>query len=215
MNQLRRDALPRTGYMVTLLLWAVYQERRFERINEAVLLTNMIDFLLGKADFQQALKGQFDPTSKEITLQSLARFLRDNDGVASVNDVTVYLVAFFRQKGIHLDSAADILNKLIECGILHRSGDDISFKYRCFKEDLLACMFRDDPSECNKALEGLKFLDYARELDLLSGLRRRNSDLITIIGNAVAQQVPDDISRQSLETLRHHCPSGVDVTLEP
>jgi len=198
MNQLRRDALPRTGYMVTLLLWAVYQERRFERINEAVLLTNMIDFLLGKADFQQALRREFDPTSKEITLQSLARFLRDRDGVASVNDITIYLIAFFRQKGLTY-SAADILNKLIECGILHRSGDDISFKYRCFEEYFLACMFRDDPSECNKALEGLRFLEYARELDLLSGLRRRNSDLITIIGNAVAQQVPDDISRQSLE----------------
>jgi predicted MPP superfamily phosphohydrolase len=198
MNQLRRDCLPRTGYIVTLLLWAVYQERRFERINEAVLLTNMIDFLLGKADFQQALRREFDSTSKEITLQSLARFLRDHNGVASVNDVTIYLIAFFQQKGLTY-SASDILNKLIECGILCRSGDDISFKYRCFEEYFLACMFRDDPNELDRALEGLRFLEYARELDLLSGLRRRNSDLITIIGNVVAEQAPDDVSRQSLE----------------
>jgi hypothetical protein len=198
MNQLQRDSLPRTGYIVTLLLWAVYQERRFERINEAVLLNNVIDFLLGKADFQHALRREFDPTSKEITLQSLARFLRDRGGVASVNEITAYLIDFFQQKGLTY-GAADILHKLIECGILYRSDDDISFKYRCFGEYFLACLFRDDAGEREKALEGVKFVEYARELDLLSGLRRRNSDILTVVGKAVAEQAPVEISRQSLE----------------
>jgi hypothetical protein len=198
MNQLQRDSLPRTGYIVTLLLWAVYQERRFERINEAVLLNNVIDFLLGKADFQHALRREFDPTSKEITLQSLARFLRDRGGVASVNEITAYLIDFFQQKGLNY-GAADILHKLIECGILYRSDDDISFKYRCFGEYFLACLFRDAAAEREKALEGVKFVEYARELDLLSGLRRRNSDILTVVGKAVAEQAPVEISRQSLE----------------
>ena len=198
MNQLQRDSLPRTGYMVTLLLWAVYQERRFERINEAVLLTNVIDFLLGKADFQQALRREFDPISKEITLQSLARFLRDRGGVASVNEITAYLIDFFQQKGLTY-GAADVLHKLIECGILHRSDDDISFKYRCFGEYFLACLLRDNVAEREQALEGVKFVEYARELDLLSGLRRRNSDILTVVGKAVAEQAPVEISRQNLE----------------
>jgi hypothetical protein len=198
MNQLQRDSLPRTGYIVTLLLWAVYQERRFERINEAVLLTNMIDYLLGKADFQQALRREFDPTSKEITLQCLAQFLRGCGGVTSVNEVTKFLIAFFQQKGLTY-GAADILNKLIECGILYRSEDDISFKYRCFEEYFLACLFRDDPEERDKALEGYKFIEYARELDLLSGLRRRNSDIMTVVGKVVAEQAPDEITRQRLD----------------
>ncbi len=80
MSQIRGSDLPRTGYIVTLLLWALHKNRQMERINEAVLIMNMSDYLLGKADFRKALEGEFDATSKEITLQAFSEFLRESGG---------------------------------------------------------------------------------------------------------------------------------------
>ena len=52
MGHINTSDLPRTGYIVTLLLWAIRQGNKLEWVNEAVLIMNMVDYLLGKANFQ-------------------------------------------------------------------------------------------------------------------------------------------------------------------
>lgn len=198
MNQIRHDNLPRTGYIVTLLLWAADQEKRMERINEAVLLSGILDYLLGKADFEKALRREFDPTSKEITLQALASFLRDRGGIAPIDDVVEFLIGFFRQKGLSY-AAVDVLAKLEECGVLVRVGEEITFKYRCFEEYFYAGLLRDEPIRLESIVKGHHFVEYERELDLLSGLRRRNSDLLKGMSEALRVAAPATIAGISID----------------
>lgn len=192
MSQLTANSLPRTGYIVTLLLWAAYQEKRFERLNEAVLLSNVVDYLLGKADFTKALREEFDPIAKEITLQGIAGFLRPRGSFQSLADVTSYLASFFQQKGLQYD-ASEVLSGLVACGILNKTEAGVGFKYRCFEEYFYAGLLRNNPDILAQHIEGVGFVKYRRELDLLSGLRRENTDLIDHISDALKKKSPPEL----------------------
>lgn len=117
MNQLRVGNLPRTGFIVTLLLWSVYQKQRQHGINEAILLTGVVDVLLGKTDLSSMLYKDCDPKAHEITLQHVSLFLRQRDGIADVNDVTECLIVFFRERGLHYKAYDVLENSHIYCNI--------------------------------------------------------------------------------------------------
>ncbi len=194
MDQLKASDLPRTGYIVALLLWAAYQEKRFERINEAVLLMNMADHLLGKADFSSALLNSFDPTSKEITLQQLAGHLRDRGGYSTRDDCLIFLISFFKKKGLK-NNASDILDQLVSCGILTSSDGNVSFKYRCFQEYFFAGSMRANEGLVDEVFADNSFFRYSREIEILSGLKRENTSLINKIERAIIDRPPPELVR--------------------
>lgn len=131
MVHMREANLPRTGYIVSLLLWAISQNRHFHRVNEAVLLENIIEYILDKADFTKALRRTFDFRSQQILLQSVAERLKQVSGYIPVNDLLDFIISFLRDKGLDYN-ANELLNRLLDCGILVKSDDIVSFKYRCF-----------------------------------------------------------------------------------
>jgi hypothetical protein len=177
MGHINTSDLPRTGYIVTLLLWAIRQGNKLERINEAVLIMNMVDYLLGKANFQQALEKEFDSTSKEITLQSFAKFLRDQGGVTSANHAIEFLIQFFKSRGLDYDAGA-VLGTLCKCGILVKRDAQVSFKYRCFQEYFIARYFDSSDARLKDAIFNRSYLGFQREIEILSGLNRENKDVL-------------------------------------
>ncbi len=198
MDHIRDSDLPRTGYIVTLLLWALKQNNKLERINESVLIMNMVDYLIGKADFRGALEGEFDATSKEITLQSFAIFLREHGGIVSSNDATEFLIAFFREKTLNYD-AKSVLTKLCACGILTESANVISFKYRCFQEYFIAKHMYSNDKRLQEAYLNRAFLDNQRELQIFSGLSRENDALLDEVMFQLKNYSPEAIRSISLE----------------
>jgi len=72
MEQLQRTGLPRNGYVVALILWAIKNRSKGELLNEAVLLQNIVDFMLGRMDYTGALRSELDFTAKSAILQYLA-----------------------------------------------------------------------------------------------------------------------------------------------
>ncbi len=143
--------LPRTGYMVSLLMWAYQKQKKLERINEAYLLSAVIDSLLGKADFTKALRKEFDPTLAELTLQHLALHLGSPQMNNCLNDVVIFLATFFKRKSLNFN-AGEVLNKFLECGILTNQGNNIAFKYKCFQEFFVASAFVRNPQMLEDAL---------------------------------------------------------------
>lgn len=188
-NQLNRDGLPKTPYMVALVLWAIEQRKTGERLNEALLLRNVIEHLLGRADFTLSTRGSFNPTAKELTLQEIAWTLRNRAGFMDENELVAELGSFFRRKRLAF-SAADVLTKLLECGILNKTEGIISFKYKAFQEYFVALRFVSEGSALAAALSELEFLKFRRELELLSGLRQKNDDLIAAIVSVLQSRVP-------------------------
>lgn len=197
MAQIVRDGLPRTPYMVSLLLWGLHQTKEMVKINEAILLGNIIDHLIGKADFRLSRRGALHPVGKEITLQSLAKFLKEKGGSANENEVVTYLIEFFEKKKLSF-LGGDVLDKLVLCGILKRDGDLIAFKYPCFQDYFYAQLLRNDRGLLDFHMSGLNFLEVRREIELLAGMRQQNDDLIASIIDTIDARLPDKFSNQSV-----------------
>lgn len=188
-NQLVRDGLPRTPYMVSLLIWAIKQKKKMEKINEAILLQAMMDHLLGKADFRLAKRGALNPIGKEITLQNFASFAKAKGSVVQEDEAVQFLIDFFKRKRLPF-IGADVLEKLIDCGILSRKGDEIAFRYEAFQEYFLAKHFLNNKKELSVVLADLNFLNFRREIELLAGLQPENDELIDAISKVLNDRVP-------------------------
>lgn len=192
MSQIVRDGLPKTPYIVSLLLWSIQSKAQGVHINESMLLGNMVDHLLGKADFRLSVRGPLNPRGKEITLENLAQFLKDCGGVSTENDTVTFLITFF--SSIKLPYVgSDVLEKLIDCGILQRRGTSISFKYPCFQDFFFAKLMHSNRYLLHDNLSSTKFLDVRRELELLAGLRQENSDIIEAIQTVMRSHLPAKI----------------------
>ena len=198
MGHINNSDLPRTGYIVTLLLWAIRQGEKLERINESVLIMNMVDYLLGKANFQKALEKEFDATSKEITLQSFARFVRDHGGITSSNQAITFLIGFFKDRGLDYD-ASGVLDALCRCGILIKRNGDVSFKYRCFQEYFIARHLDSSEVRLKEALFNRSYLGFQREIELLAGLNRENKVVLEELSFQLATYQPSYIAEVDMK----------------
>ena len=207
-NQLNRDGLPKTPYMVALVLWALEQRKGGERLNEALLLRNVIEHLLGRADFTLSTRASFNPTAKELTLEEIAWKLRDCAGFIEENELLSHLGAYFRKKRLPF-SASDVLLKLIDCGILNKSEGIISFKYKTFEEYFVALRLQSEREALAAALTGLEFLKFRRELELLSGLRQKNDDIIEVITTVLRLRVPERFVNCNSDSINRLTDKGI------
>lgn len=211
-NQLVRDGLPRTPYMVSLLIWAIQQKKEMVKINEALLLQNMMDHLLGKADFRLSARKALNPVGKEITLQNFAHFIRGKSSVVDENEATEFLISFFKKKALPF-IGADVLDKLIQQGILQRRNGNVAFKYEAFEEYFYAKHLLNNVGELGLVLDGLNFLNFRRELELLAGLRPENSDLIHAIEKVLDSRVPERFQNCNAEAFDQISGSELDIRL--
>ena len=211
-NQLVRDGLPRTPYMVSLLIWAIQQKREMVKINEALLLQNMMDHLLGKADFRLSVRKALNPIGKEITLQNFAHFIRRKGSVVDENEATEFFILFFKKKALPF-IGADVLDKLIQRGILQRRNGKVAFKYEAFEEYFYAKHLLNNVAELGAVLEGLNFLNFRRELELLAGLRPENSDLIHAIEKVLDSRVPERFQNCDAQAFDQISGSELDISL--
>jgi predicted MPP superfamily phosphohydrolase len=212
MKQLKADGLPRSGYMVTLILWAMKQERELNRVNEAILLSNVADYLLEKADFRQSVTGNLDPRGKEITLEYLAEFFANSGGYATVDEVVTYIASLISMKRLPL-TAIDVFGELVRCGILDRNDDTASFKYRCFQEYFFALRLKGDPKLLARIMAPGSYQKYTREIEMLAGLRRQNSDLIDIITTDMGHRIPAELESITRENFNEVVGSSLGLAV--
>ena len=89
---------------------------------------------------------------------------------------------------------------LISTVILARLGDDIAFKYPCFKNYFVASHLKEDKDLLDQIFADGNATEYFDEIDLMSGLHRRNSELIVKIGNELDAIAPSELTEQSLDS---------------
>jgi predicted MPP superfamily phosphohydrolase len=187
MEQIQRTGLPRSGYIVSLILWAIKNKSSGELLNEAVLLQNIIDFMLGRMDYTGALRSELDFTTKSSILQHMALHFKETKDVQDKNDVLQFIINLLKRKGLKYDAGA-LLNSFVGCGVLYELGAEISFRYKRFQEFFVAGYLRDNPIELEKVKEE-KYFDFARELDLFTARWRHESSFLEI-GKKHLQSIP-------------------------
>ncbi|GCD57602.1 hypothetical protein NBRC3278_0165 [Acetobacter pasteurianus NBRC 3278] len=170
-NQFRENDLPRNGYIVSLLLWSWEKNGKKENINEALLIESLIDYLLNVADFTQAIRGTFDSKLKSLLLQEIASKMFSGGDYEDSVALQRFLKDFLDGKGLEFDSI-DVLDTLCRSGILKRSNDRVSFKYRCFQEYFNALYLMQNSSRILKATEHNNILSHSREIEFMTSLSR-------------------------------------------
>ena len=191
MDQIERTGLPRSGYIVSLMIWAMQNKSQGEILNEAVLLQNLIDYILGRMDFTTALRKDFDFQSKSTVLQALAYHLKTTGEVQEKNEIVRFVIEFLSGKGLNYD-AAEIVDGFINCGILNQVGNVVSFRYRRFQEFFIAGYLRDNSQALVDIKQGDNWLKYAKELDLYTARFRHESSMLDFAKNVIEGiTVPD------------------------
>ncbi|WP_197424107.1 hypothetical protein [Bradyrhizobium valentinum] len=178
MEQLQRIGLPRSGYVVSLILWALKNRSQGELLNEAVLLQNLIDHILGRMEYTGALRREFDFTMKSLVLQHLAFHFKTTNEVQSKNDVVEFVIGLLKRKGLRYD-AAEIVRAFIKCGVLYEVSETLSFRYRRFQDFFIAGYLRDNPADIEDVCKGERWLDFTKELDTYTARFRHEEQFLT------------------------------------
>lgn len=193
-RQIVRDGLPRTPYMVALLIWASMNRAKGEKLNEAILLSNVIDHLLGAHDFTTLLRRKFDPRDAKLILQELALELQRNGGSIGDNAVLEFLIKSFEERKLKYP-ADKILDSLVSCGVLKRELGEVSFKYRCFEEFFVAEYLRENDDYVDSLFDNnLTYLDFRREIEIMVGLKKKGDKVIAKIVDVLEKRKPRDFA---------------------
>lgn len=202
-GQLNRDGLPRTAYMVGLLLWAAKKGQDGDRLNEAILLQKVLDHLLDRADFQSAKRGVLHTRGKELLLIYLANQFDQRDGLVKIADVISWTDNYFDQKKLGFDPVS-VIEELAKCGILRRENGHVGFRYKCFQEYFTA-LGMTNANEMIAKVEGTKFLERPREIELLSGLQSENDWLIENVLRVMEERMPRDLAGTLYSDFEQEC----------
>jgi len=209
MEQLQRIGLPRSGYVVSLILWALKNRSQGELLNEAVLLQNLIDHILGRMDYTGALRREFDFTMKSLVLQHLAFRFKTTNEVQSKNDVVEFVIGLLKRKGLRYD-AAEIVRAFIKCGVLYEVSETLSFRYRRFQDFFMAGYLRDNPADIEDICKEERWLDFTKELDIYTA-RFRHEEQFLKFGQRIIESIHRPEPALSIDQVEDYLSEGQNL----
>lgn len=178
LKKIQNSGLPTTAYVVSMVAWTLERQNLNTNINEAALLERFVDAILNKADAQEVSRASLDYTIRESFLAELAYQLRDREVFTiSITDLDAIATSFINSRG-WTTNAANFVRQLISTGILIRVDDIVGFRYRCLREYFLAKYLLEDEEFREVAFSDEKYLEFSREIDLLTGLTRKSGKLL-------------------------------------
>ena len=200
LKQLDRAALPKTPYIVLMLITVMERDKTLGQINEAVLLERFIEAILQKASSSELDRGTIDYTLKDAFLAHLAHRLvaHQNETVIDKNDLVTFTVEFFRSRSWPHD-ASSFLTQLIRVGILYEGetedGIKVAFRYGCLREFYLARYFQKlTAASWNKLYLMIGPWTISVKLNLFTGLTR-NETAESVVSDEEVDKVMDLVER--------------------
>jgi hypothetical protein len=128
--------LPKTPYVVLMVLVAFEKDRGVGPINEATLLERFVEAVLNRASPTEVERASIDYKLKEAFLAHLARYIlaEQRDSYVPKNDLIKFTVDFFKSRSWIFD-ASHFIAELLRVGILYEGesedGTMIAFRYAC------------------------------------------------------------------------------------
>lgn len=177
-NQLLdRLRVPRTPFLVSVLLWVIEQRPNASVINRAAAVEVLIDGLLEKLS-ESKLRKSFDSTIQQHCLAEIAVALntKDADWMGRL-EFDHFLVEYFKKRGLNV-SIDGFASDLVHKGILYLTDDRAGFKFDCFRAYFLSKKFADQPELWQVALTPAMVQKYSMELDLFTGIHRDRADVL-------------------------------------
>ncbi len=174
---LRKLGVPRTPFLVSLVLWVLENKPSADLINQAAVLEAMVDGLLGKLTESKS-RSRLDARLKTLFLMDFAYalYLRDEHRFDRV-DVEKFVAEYFSTKGWK-ESAFELLKELLDKGLLIEIDGQIQFKFDCFRAFFLGQKLNEDTEFFSHAMSRENLPKLHAEIDYATGLARNRKEYL-------------------------------------
>lgn len=186
MNTLVKLNIPKTPFIVSILLWIYDKKTDYVPINKAVLIENFIEIILEKINMHQKQIGGLDYRDNEYFLSYIANRMIDKNNPYFTKDELItetrnYFQAYFNDANYLKGSLISFIDYFIQKGIFLEINGEVSFKFKCFLEYFIAKRMSDNKEFYDYILKENNYLSFINEIDYLTGLQRNNKELLILL----------------------------------
>lgn len=178
---LSRTGLPYNPTMISIILDIQVQIGHFTPINKASLLDKLIEILLKKHDVLNVSRGSFDYENQLDLLANFANILYIKETQYTVVQFERFINDYLQQIGIDDITSYSLIDSFIKSNILVQNGSIIQFKIKSFQHFFFAKYLHLYPDDIDAIKSGYNYLRVSESIDYLTGLERKNKDLLDFI----------------------------------
>lgn len=188
--------MPRTPFMLSLVLSIFNKNKTFNFINEASVIQRFMEIILEKLSINEFNNNKYDFTNKEQYLMFLAISMLNNDKFYfDYEEYMELTLKYHKKKGFNLsDTEFDKL--FFDKNILIRNGNTIYFRFSCILEYYIARAAIEDDEILKYILNEKRFLSYSNELCLYTGLKRDSARPLKIVEQNLIPMALESIERE-------------------
>jgi len=201
--------MPLTPLVISWVLLIIEQladyDVRYVPINKASLLERLMELFLEKMNPSEVRADQPDYVIKEHFLSHMAHYMvREMRYRLDIAEFEKETIDYFAEKGLPIPSRGgqSFVNYFISTGILAKDNGEIFFRFRSFCEFFIAKYMIRNRDFRDEILKEGSYLQFANEIEYLTGLKRENKDLVTLI---------QERTEKALEDLLDHIGLRVDL----
>ena len=182
----KNTSLPRTPFILSVIL-SLCDNSDYSPINEAVVLEQFMELLLGKHQASEAATGTYDFRSKEDFLIALVSEMHENNRYyLTCSEFSDFVSIYHTRKGF--DIVETKFNQVFfDNGVLVRIDHIVRFRFNCMIEYYLAKKASQEPTFLQHIMENQNYIHYANELLYYTGLNRNNVDILQTVQSDLHQ----------------------------
>ena len=176
----KNTSLPRTPFILSVIL-SLCNNSDYSPINEAVVLEQFMELLLGKHHASEAATRTYDFRSKEDFLVALVSEMHTtNRYYLTYNEFSDFVSTYHTRKGF--DIVETKFNQVFfDNGVLVRIDQIVRFRFNCMVEYYLAKRASQEPAFLQYIMEHQNYIHYANEILYYTGLNRNSINILQTV----------------------------------
>lgn len=205
----KNTSLPRTPFILSVIL-SICDNTDYSPINEAVVIEQFMELLLGKYSPLEAATSTFDFRAKENFLIALVSEMHlRNRFFLTYDEFSDFVSTYHKQKGFDIvETKFDQI--FFNNSVLVRIDQVVRFRYNCMIEYYLAKKASQEPEFLNEIMSDKNYIHYSNELLYYTGLNRNNICILKTIQADLHQYF--DLLESVTDELQDYR-IGVDISL--
>lgn len=205
----KKTSLPRTPFILSIIL-SLCDNTDYSPINEAVVLEQFMELLLGKHQATEAATTTYDFRAKQdFVIALVSEMHRNNRYYLTYNEFSDFVSAYHTRTGF--DIVETKFNQIFfDNGMLVRIDQIVRFRFNCMVEYYLAQKAIQEPEFLQHMMENQNYIHYQNELLYYTGLHRKSINILRIVQADLHRYY--DYLGPVLEDLKNY-QIGIDVSL--
>lgn len=201
-NLLNITQIPKNPLNITFLVSIFETSKNYRLIvNKSVLVEEFINTILEKSNFRNSsVNLNTDFREQEYYLSYIAGYMT-NEGIyqCPYSDLCKITDNFFKSFGHKRVDSKRLIEYMTEKGIFQYKDNTVSFKMDCFKEYFTAKQMIEDEDFYQYILSEERYLDFITVFDYLTGIQRKNKDLIEIISERLRKTTFEEETQSKID----------------